>query len=215
MRSGRVREAGEHRQGERRELAERVRRCADRPLGVLGLRTDANRVVAQRAGRRSRRTARRSRRTHRGGRCGRRETGSTDAGDLAPTALRSRARTSRAPRFRHDRARGRRAFRRRRRSRPERASSFGISSGGFWRSSSSVTMTSHRAARTPASSALCWPKLRDQVEPADTGGARPASATIVAQLPSAEPSLTRTISCGVPASAVRILWTARRASPHR
>src|SRR5437867_3797534 len=36
----------------------------------------------------------------------------------------------------------------------------GISSGGCWRSSSSVTTTCPREARMPARSALCCPKLR-------------------------------------------------------
>jgi len=41
----------------------------------------------------------------------------------------------------------------------------GTSSGGFCRSSSSVTMTGFFACRTPAKSAACWPELRPRRNP--------------------------------------------------
>src|SRR3954467_5941806 len=84
----------------------------------------------------------------------------------------------------------------------QRSSISGISSGGSWRSPSSITTASPRACSSPAVSAGWWPKLRDS-ETIFTRGSPAAAASIAATGPSLEPSSTRMTSNVTPSSAAR------------
>src|SRR3954452_23092688 len=78
----------------------------------------------------------------------------------------------------------------------------GMTSGGSWRSPSSITTASPRAWSSPAVSAGWWPKLRES-ETIFTRGSSAAAASIAATVPSLEPSSTRITSNATPSSASR------------
>src|SRR4051795_1101831 len=78
----------------------------------------------------------------------------------------------------------------------------GMTSGGSWRSPSSITTASPRAWSSPAVSAGWWPKLRES-ETIFTRGSSAAAASIAATVPSLEPSSTRITSNVTPSSAAR------------
>src|SRR4051812_40336831 len=78
------------------------------------------------------------------------------------------------------------------------ATSFGISSGGFWRSPSIVTTMSPRARLSPACIAGCWPALRRKRTPRTRASAACCRSTS-AHVPSDEPSSTRMSSHDRPA----------------
>src|SRR5581483_1693774 len=80
------------------------------------------------------------------------------------------------------------------------ATSFGRSSGGFWRSPSIVTTIDPRARASPACIAGCWPKLRLRRTPRIRASSS-CSRSTTAKDPSVEPSSTKISSKSRPASA--------------
>ncbi len=83
------------------------------------------------------------------------------------------------------------------------ATSFGMSSGSFWRSPSIVTTIPPRARASPACIAGCWPKLRLK-RTARTRGSAACTRSTAAHVPSVEPSSTRISSNGRPSRAVTV-----------